>query len=361
MYVHPIYVHGDSPHGFCETKLRIEANRCWIDRGTVECVVDGSFGKGKINAPSLPPPSLKASAMTVKLSAFPKCYLDDISHAKTMSVFDWIEMAKSLDADGLEMYEGFLWQLDDAYLDQVRDAIHGAGFEMPMLCCSPDFTNPDPAARKKAIEYQIRMIQISFRLGGPSVVCRVLSGQRYPEVEREQGLVWVAECIEACLVEARRIGVRLGIENHYKDGHWRYPEFAQKMDVFLDLLGRIPERQFFGVQYDPSNAIVAGDDPIELLRRVAPRVISMHASDRYLEPGHTLEELKQADGTLGYAPFLKHGVTGKGLNDYDRIFQLLADVGYQGWISIEDGMNGLDEMQESLKFLRSKVAQYFPS
>ena len=297
--------------------------------------------------------------MAVRISAFPKCYLDLISHEKGMSVFEWIEMAKTLDADGLEMYEGFLWQDDDHYLSSVRDAIRGAGFEMHMLCCSPDFTNPDRAGRQRAIDHQLKMIEVSKLLGGEGVVCRVLSGQRYPEVSREQGLQWVVECIESCLPKARKLGVRLGLENHYKDGHWRYPEFAQKMDVFLELVERISEREFFGVQYDPSNAVVAGDDPIALLEKVASRVISMHASDRYLEPGHTLDELLQSDGTVGYSPFLKHGVTGKGLNDFDKIFSILAKAGFQGWVSIEDGMNGMEEMAESLAFLRTKVAQYF--
>ena len=84
---------------------------------------------------------------------------------------------------------------------------------------------------------------------------------------------------------AREHDVVLGLENHYKDGFWKYPEFAQKKDVFLELLDAIPDRDHFGVQYDPSNAIVAGDDPIELLRAVADRVVSMHASDRYLAEG----------------------------------------------------------------------------
>src|SRR5690606_17991415 len=125
------------------------------------------------------------------------------------------------------------------------------------------------------------------------------------------------------------------------------------------LLSAIPEREYFGVQYDPSNAIVAGDDPVELLRRAADRVVSMHASDRYLAEGTTLEELKQADGTLGYSPNLRHGVTGQGLNDYDAIFRILAEHDYQGWISIEDGMNGMDEMAQSLAFLRQMVAKHF--
>ena len=240
----------------------------------------------------------------------------------------------------------------------MAEAIHGAGFEMPMLCCSPDFTNPNADARKRAVDHHIELIRVSLRLGGEGTVCRVLSGQRYPQVGREEGLAWVVECINALLPAAREHGIILGLENHYKDGFWAYPEFAQKQDVFLDLVRAIPDRENFGVQYDPSNAIVAGDDPIALLREVADRVVSMHASDRYLAEGTTLDELKQADGTLGYSPNLRHGVTGKGLNDYDTIFRILAENHYKGWISIEDGMNGMGEMAESLAFLRRMGEKY---
>jgi sugar phosphate isomerase/epimerase len=276
-----------------------------------------------------------------------------------MSVFEWIGMAKNLDADGLEMYEGFFTSLEPAYLDSVGDAIHSAGFAMPMLCCSPDFTAPDPDQRKRAIEREAGMVCIARRLGGPGAVCRVLSGQRYPEITWERGKEWVIECILQVLPVARENDVVLGMENHYKDGFWKYPEFAQKMDRFVDIVNAIPDRAHFGVQYDPSNAIVAGDDPISLLRAVAGRVVSMHASDRYLAEGTTLDELRQGDGTLGYSSNLRHGVTGQGLNDYDAIFRILAEHHYAGWISIEDGMNGMEEMAESLAFLRRMSAQYF--
>jgi sugar phosphate isomerase/epimerase len=159
---------------------------------------------------------------------------------------------------------------------------------------------------------------------------------------------------------ARECGVILGLENHYKDSFWKYPEFAQKQDLFLELVNSVPDRKNFGVQYDPSNAIVAGDDPIELLTLVADRVVSMHASDRYLAEGATLDSLRQTDGTIGYSANLRHGVTGRGLNDYDAIFRILAEHNYRGWVSIEDGMNGMDEMAESLAFLRRMSAKYFP-
>jgi sugar phosphate isomerase/epimerase len=295
----------------------------------------------------------------MKISAFPKCYLDAICVDKTMTVFDWIEMAKPLGAEGLEMYDGFFKRRDDATIDRIADAIHRAGFEMPMLCVSPNFTDPNPDARRRAVEYEAEMIRITRRMGGPKATCRVLSGQRYPEVSVEQGVEWVIDCITQLLPVAREHDIVLGMENHFKDGYWKYPEFAQKQGVFLRIVRAIPDRDYFGVQYDPSNAIVAGDDPIELLQAIKDRVVSMHASDRYLEPGATLADMKQADGTLGYPAKLKHGVTGKGMNDYDQIFSILSRAGYDRWVSIEDGMNGMDEMKQSIDFLKRMREKYF--
>ncbi len=295
----------------------------------------------------------------MKIAAFPKCYIDNIALHRTMSIFEWIDMAQQLEAEGLEMYEGFFTSLDNAYIEQVGEAIEQAGFEMPMLCCSPDFTNPNPDERKRAIDREATMIRITHHLGGAGAACRVLTGQRYPQVSLEQGLMWVTEAIEQLLPLAREFDIVLALENHYKDGFWQYPEFAQKKEVFLQVLAAIPDRKHFGVQYDPSNAIVAGDDPLDLLDAVAERVVTMHASDRYLTAGTSLDDLRQSDGTLGYSPNLQHGITGQGLNDYDAIFSILAAVGYTGWVSIEDGLNGMAEMQESIEFLQHIREKYF--
>ncbi len=47
--------------------------------------------------------------------------------------------------------------------------------------------------------------------------------------------------------------------------------------------------------------------------------------------------------SAGYTQLLKHGVTGRGANDYPAIFELLVKHNFRGWISIEDGMNGMEE------------------
>jgi sugar phosphate isomerase/epimerase len=290
-----------------------------------------------------------------KLSVFPKCYMDELCVTRTMTLFDWIELAASLGVDGVEMYPAFFESFDPGYLERVKQQLERFKLEAPMMCASPDFTIPDAESRRAEVEREKAVIDVTARLGGG--YCRVLSGQRRAEVTRAEGVQWTVECITALFDHAASRKVVLTMENHYKDGYWRYPEFAQHLDVFLEIIGQI-DSPWFGVNYDPSNAIVAGEDPLEVLSAVKHRVVSMHASDRYLASG-TLADLKQHEGSMGYAKGLKHGIIGKGLNDYDAIFAALSGEGFDGWISIEDGENGMDDLRESVRYLRAKIAEHF--
>ena len=292
-----------------------------------------------------------------KLSAFPKAFMRALVRDGTMTLRQWIELAAPLGLDGLEYYSGFLELADPKRWSAARRDVENQGMVIPMLCCSPDFSHPDPAFRQQQIELEKTWIRMAAALGAK--FCRVLSGQRRPELTREQGLKFVTSSIEACLPEAEACGVTLIIENHYKDDFWTYPEFAQKMDVFCELVARIRHPRF-GVNYDPSNAILAGDDPLELLRRVKDRVLTMHASDRTLIEG-TIEDLRREEGGVeGYAKRLRHGTIGQGLNDYDAIFGELRSVGFDSWISIEDGVDGMEQLVESVRFLRAKMRQHWP-
>lgn len=292
-----------------------------------------------------------------QLAAFPKAYMTALCKDGTMQLSEWIELAATLNVDGLEWYAGFQEMEDRATWPHFRQQVENHGLVIPMMCCSPDFTHPDAAFREKEMAKQRHWIDMTFALGGS--YCRVLSGQRRPELSVEEGVMLAADCITACLPYAQERGITLILENHYKDDFWQYPEFAQRMDVFCQLVDRI-DHPFFGVNYDPSNTYLAGEDPLELLRRVSNRVVTMHASDRYLTEG-TLDDLRDAeDGATGYAKFLRHGEIGQGLNDYDAIFTELVRVGFDGWISIEDGVEGMDQLERSVTFLRRKIAQFWP-
>ena len=292
-----------------------------------------------------------------KLAVFPKAYMQDLCKTGTMKVAEWIDLATSLEVDGLEWYAGFLEMADNSNWELFRKRVEEKGKEIPMLCCSPDFTHPDKSFRQNEIKKQKHWIAMTKALGGS--YCRVLSGQKRPELSMEEGIALAAESIEACLPYASERGITLILENHYKDDFWEYPEFAQKMEVFCKLVSSI-DHPNFGVNYDPSNAFLAGEDPLELLKRVSSRVVTMHASDRYLLEG-TLDDLRnEEDGVLGYAKRLRHGEIGKGLNDYDAIFAELKRANFDGWISIEDGVDGMDQLARSVAFLRKKIAVYWP-
>lgn len=290
-----------------------------------------------------------------RISVFPKCYFDDL-YARRRDYLEWLRQAATLGAEGVEHYDGFFASLDEAGVAPVRKTLEETGQISSLMCFSPNFTHADAAERAHQVERQKTAIDLCVLLGIRH--CRTLSGQRYPDLSRKDGIERTVEGIRRSLEYAEKKNVVLCMENHYKDGAWQYPEFAQPEDIFLEIIGRI-DSPYFGVQYDPSNAVVGGFDPVPFLEKIKHRVVSMHASDRYLAPGATLDELRQADGTLGYSDKLCHGETGKGLNDYDAIFRILSGVGFAGWISIEDGMNGLDELKRSVEFLKKKRAEYY--
>jgi sugar phosphate isomerase/epimerase len=291
-----------------------------------------------------------------RLAAFPKAFMHALCKDGTMKVAEWITLAAGLDIEGLEWYAGFIEMENEKNWTLFRRQVEDTGKVIPMLCCSPDFTHPDLSFRNKEIEKQKRWIRMAYELGG--AYCRVLSGQRRPALSIDEGVRLAADCIQACLPYAAERNITLILENHYKDDFWEFPEFAQKRDVFLKLMNSIHDERF-GVNYDPSNAYLAGEDPLDLLDLVADRVVTMHASDRYLKYG-TIEDLKnEEDGVAGYAKRLSHGEVGKGLNDYDAIFSRLKQAGFNGWISIEDGVDGMDQLSRSVAFLQKKIKQYW--
>ena len=293
--------------------------------------------------------------MAPRICVFPKCYFDELTDGRRPFA-GWIRDAATLGGEGIEHYDGFFRGLTPDKVDPIARLMAETGQVTSMICFSPDFTHPDARERQRQVDRQKAAIDLTVRLGAHH--CRTLSGQRHPGLDRREGIARTLEGLRRSLDYAERQGVILCMENHYKDGTWRYPEFAQSEDIFLEIIDQIAS-PCFGVQYDPSNAVVGGYDPIRFLEKVRHRVVTVHASDRYLAPGAARADLQAGDGSTGYAAVLRHGETGQGMNDYDAIFRLLAGVDFNGWISLEDGMDGLDQMRRSVQFLKQKRAQYF--
>ncbi|MBT8293477.1 MAG: sugar phosphate isomerase/epimerase, partial [Eudoraea sp.] len=121
-----------------------------------------------------------------KLAVFPKAYMQELCKTGTMKVTEWIDLAMALQVDGLEWYAGFLEMADKSNWNIFRKRVEDQGKEIPMLCCSPDFTHPDKSFRQNEIKKQKYWIDMTKALGGS--YCRVLSGQKRPQLSIEQGI-----------------------------------------------------------------------------------------------------------------------------------------------------------------------------
>ena len=164
-----------------------------------------------------------------KLAVFPKAYMKALCKDGSMKISEWISLASKLDIQGLEWYAGFLEMRYKTRWKDFKKMVEDIGKEIPMMCCSPDFTHPDQKFREKEILKQKQWIDMTNILGGS--YCRVLSGQKRPGLSLSDGLHYASQCIADCLSYAEERGVTLVLENHYKDDFWEYPEFAQKKEV----------------------------------------------------------------------------------------------------------------------------------
>ena len=70
----------------------------------------------------------------------------------------------------------------------------------------------------------------------------MLSGQNRPGLDAGEAHKWVVDSLQALLPHAEQHNVVLAMENHYKDGLWLYPEFAQSHARYLAHPRRGPTR-----------------------------------------------------------------------------------------------------------------------
>src|ERR1022692_4924282 len=113
-----------------------------------------------------------------RLAVFPKAFMQALCKDGSMRIAEWIELASNLDIEGLEWYAGFIEMADEKNWLRFRRLVEDHGKQIPMMCCSPDFTHPDLSFRNKEVAKQKRWIDMTQVLGGS--YCRVLSGQRRP-------------------------------------------------------------------------------------------------------------------------------------------------------------------------------------
>ena len=227
-----------------------------------------------------------------------------------------IDRAAALGLEGVEILHSQMESEDKAYINQLKKRAFEAGIGLICLAIDQSFVSPDVAVRQRNIDHTLRCIEVAHNLGVPSI--RLNSGRWgtirafndliaangiEPPIEGytdDGGFKWCIDSIEKCIPKAQECGVVLALENHW--GMTATPEGMLRIKTAIN-------SEWLQLLPDTGNFL---HDPYDKLEKVAPHAIYLHAKTYY-------------GGGLYYSLEL----------DFDRIFRIFKDVGYNGYISIE--------------------------
>ncbi|MCE2416675.1 sugar phosphate isomerase/epimerase [Candidatus Poribacteria bacterium] len=227
-----------------------------------------------------------------------------------------IEEAARLELDGVEILHQQMASEANPYLQKLKRLAFIHGLDLYALSIHQGFVSPDAATRQKNINHTIHCIRLAHELGIPSI--RLNSGRwgtvpSFDELMKTEGqepalpghteneaFEWVIAAIENCLPDAEKYGVVLGLENHW--GLTCMPEGVNRIVSAID-------SDWLKVTMDCGNFL---SDPYQKLEQIADEAVLVHAKTYY-------------GGGEWYTLDL----------DYAKIGNILKDVGFQGYISIE--------------------------
>ena len=143
------------------------------------------------------------------------------------------------------------------------------------------------------------------------------------------------------LEAAARYQLTINIEPH---GYYTTkPEFMERMLAFSD-------SPYLRMNFDTGNTFIAGQDPVAFLDRFKHKVSHVHVKD----VSQSLAASMRGELT-GIA--VSATAIGDGVNDDNirRCFDILADIGYDGIVSIECEGQGGPMIEKSLAWVRELV------
>ena len=227
-----------------------------------------------------------------------------------------IAEAAKLDLDGVEVLHRQMESEEPAYLQRLKRLAFVNGLDLYALSIHQGFVSPDPDRRRENIDHTNHCIELAYQMGIPSI--RLNSGRwgttgsfdelmsvrgqepPLPGYTEDDAFRWVIESIEECILLAEKRGVILALENHW--GLTNSPEGVNRIVSAV-------QSDWLKVTMDCGNFL---EEPYKKLGQIACDTVLVHAKTYH-------------GGGEWYTLDL----------DYARVAQILADVGFQGYVSIE--------------------------
>jgi L-ribulose-5-phosphate 3-epimerase len=227
-----------------------------------------------------------------------------------------IEKAAQFGVNGVDVLHQQLDGEDRSYLMKLKRHAFTHGIDLICLSIHQNFVSPDAAVRKKHIDHTLKCIEVAYELGIPAIRLNsgrwqtVASFDRLMELRgieppiagytEDDAFGWCIDCTEKCLPKAEECGVLLALENHWG--------LTSKPEGLLRIVNAI-KSPWLGILMDTGNFM---EEPYDKLKMIAPQAVFVQAKTYY-------------GGGEWYTLDL----------DYPRIAAILAQVNYQGYVSLE--------------------------
>jgi sugar phosphate isomerase/epimerase len=226
-------------------------------------------------------------------------YLPQKGNPGKITLEDYMEIAAGLGLPAVEPTGYYFTSEEPDYVHALKAKAHKLGLDISGTAIRNDFCDPDAAKRKSEIAHVKHWIDVALWLGAPHI--RVFAGNPHAGVADDQALAWAIECLKESADYAGKQGVFLGIENH---GY-----LTTSGDRVFEIASGVGH-EWLGVNLDTGNW---DDHPYENIARAAPIAVNV--------------QLKL--DVAGPTPKSKVPA------DFARIFKILNDAGYRGYVALE--------------------------
>jgi sugar phosphate isomerase/epimerase len=239
----------------------------------------------------------------------------------SMTMEEFIIKAVELGVLGVDITTYWLKSTEPPYLASLRNFAYRHGMPFSGLAIGADLCQPDTAKRAETIETIRKWVDATELMGASHL--RVFGDKLPAGTTTEQGIAWVVETMKpACDYSARK-GIILGLESH--------SGLTTRASNIVEILRRV-DSSYAGCNLDISNF---PENPYEQIELCLPYATHAHIRDLYGEPKQPL--------------------------DLDRVWQLFAKSGYNGFMSAEyegkeDAMTGVPKLIEKIKVLCRKYS-----
>jgi sugar phosphate isomerase/epimerase len=208
----------------------------------------------------------------------------------------------------------------------VKDKIQRSGIYVSSLAVDGNHIDPDPARRAKQNEYAAKCIELCGKLGIPNIGGQSGTIKGQPLATQVDEIVRVYTEKYFALCEKHHVRV---LWEPYAGG----PNIATGPVGWEALFKAFGNSPHVGLQFDPSHLIWQFMDPVQAARDFADKIYDVHLKDTEI-----LWHVVRRAGIqpVNHANWWRFRVPGYGSMDWKGFFSVLAEVGYQGAMNIEN-------------------------